>query len=300
MVKERNPMINNINDIFQSVTDTSVLHDKIRHVSIKNDDFFVQQKAPIHLNANTVILVLSGSAVININYKRYTIQSNSCVVLSPYHIFNFIECTSDFKCESLIIDKEYCRNTNCYVIDSIKKRHDDKYYFHPTLSLDKPDAHLILNHFAAIYDSLENTGHLYYNQVVFNRIVAFLLDLSNIVEHGGIIPEDISMTRPEQLTGQFIKLLINNYRKEHHVNFYAGKLNITSHHMTLIVKNATGLSPYDMIFEMLYAESRLLLYQPKISIQEVAELLNFSDQSSFGKFFKRKSGISPIEYKKRQ
>ena len=32
-------------------------------------------------------------------------------------------------------------------------------------------------------------------------------------------------------------------------------------------------------------------------IQQIAEELSFSDQSSFGKFFKRHSGVSPLKYR---
>jgi AraC-like DNA-binding protein len=44
------------------------------------------------------------------------------------------------------------------------------------------------------------------------------------------------------------------------------------------------------------AASRLLR-EPELSIQEIAEKLSFSDQSSFGKFFKKHTGISPLKYR---
>jgi hypothetical protein len=33
--------------------------------------------------------------------------------------------------------------------------------------------------------------------------------------------------------------------------------------------------------------------------QDVAEILNFSDQASFSRFFKRNTGLSPSEFKKK-
>ena len=40
--------------------------------------------------------------------------------------------------------------------------------------------------------------------------------------------------------------------------------------------------------------------QAELSVQQVAEMLGFSDQSAFGKFFKRECGVSPAQYRKRQ
>ena len=75
-------------------------------------------------------------------------------------------------------------------------------------------------------------------------------------------------------------------------------LNLSAHHLTQIVKLVTGQSVSDFIFEMLFSEARNLLTHSKLSIQEIATTLNFSDQSSFGKFFKRRAGVSPIDFRK--
>ena len=36
---------------------------------------------------------------------------------------------------------------------------------------------------------------------------------------------------------------------------------------------------------------------PDMTIQQVAEKMSFSDQSSFGKFFKKHTGLSPLRYR---
>ena len=75
------------------------------------------------------------------------------------------------------------------------------------------------------------------------------------------------------------------------MDFYAAQLNLSAHHLTQIVKLVTGQSVSDFIFEMLFSEARNLLTHSKLSVQEIAATLNFSDQSSFGKFFKRNKGL---------
>lgn len=127
---------------------------------------------------------------------------------------------------------------------------------------------------------------------------AFYLDLSDILERTNLPHTDGCLTRYESIIKSFIELLATHYREEHKVDFYAAHLNLSAHHLTQIVKLVTGQSVSDFIFEMLFSEARNLLTHSKLSIQEIATTLNFSDQSSFGKFFKRKAGVSPIDFRK--
>ena len=93
---------------------------------------------------------------------------------------------------------------------------------------------------------------------------------------------------------------MQHYRQEHLVSFYAQQLNITPQYLSLIIKRLTGRTPYQFIFERLFCESRALLEHPDLSIKEIAEQLHFSDQSAFGKFFKHRSGISPVDFRKKR
>ena len=60
----------------------------------------------------------------------------------------------------------------------------------------------------------------------------------------------------------------------------------------------TGKSANKWIDESLIVEAKILLKTPDITVQRVADLLNFSDQSTFGKFFKKHVGLSPMEFRK--
>ncbi len=76
-------------------------------------------------------------------------------------------------------------------------------------------------------------------------------------------------------------------------------VNLSDHYLTLILKRVTGRTPSDLIFGMLYSHARKLLASSQLSVQEISARLNFSDQSSFGKFFRRRSGLTPHEFRAR-
>ena len=65
-----------------------------------------------------------------------------------------------------------------------------------------------------------------------------------------------------------------------------------------LTKSFSGKTVNQWISEALIRESEILLRNPDLTIQQVADMLNFSDQSSFGKFFKKHRDISPLAFKR--
>lgn len=149
-----------------------------------------------------------------------------------------------------------------------------------------------------IENEIKNVTHSYQKKLILHTIRFFFLELASYIEaKEDKSVNDRKLTRDEIYFQSFIDLLVNNYQKEHLVDFYANALNITPHYLTLIVKRLTGQTVSDIIFQLIFSEAKSLLQNPNISIQQIAEQLHFSDQSAFGKFFKRKSGISPRLYR---
>ncbi len=96
----------------------------------------------------------------------------------------------------------------------------------------------------------------------------------------------------------FIKLVHVYYAKERSVAFYADKLFISPKYLSLLVKDATGKSAARWIDEFVLMEAKNMLRFSGKNVQQVAYSLNFSNQSSFGKYFKHLTGMSPTEYQK--
>lgn len=290
--------IKNIGDLLSDVDISNDTREKINCIAINRDIINSQLSQPAYLNAFVAILVLSGSGEIQINYKSYRIEKEMVILLTVSHLFRFISCTSDFQSLCLLVSKDFMEEMDA--TDMIYKR--IKYgailYRTPIVKLNKVNTLLLKNRILSVDKAIDKRDHFYYKDMILNSLFAFYLDLSNIIEKDTGLQDNSNLTRHENIIGLFIELLVANYRTEHKVDFYASRLNITSHYLTLIVKRITGQTVNEFIFEMLYSESRNLLTHSRLSIQEIAALLNFSDQASFGKFFKRKSGVSPIEFRK--
>ena len=81
------------------------------------------------------------------------------------------------------------------------------------------------------------------------------------------------------------------------MGFYARQLCITPKYLTTLIKRISGLSVSEWIDNYVIIEAKTLLKYSHMSIQEIAYYLNFPNQSFFGSYFKRNTGMSPSQYK---
>lgn len=89
-----------------------------------------------------------------------------------------------------------------------------------------------------------------------------------------------------------------HHTHERSIAFYADKLFISPKYLSHIIKEATGRSAAAWIDEFVILEAKNMLRFSNKNIQQVAYALNFNTQSSFGKYFKHITGMSPTEYQK--
>ena len=88
-------------------------------------------------------------------------------------------------------------------------------------------------------------------------------------------------------------------REKHEVGWYARQTGVSADSLSAMLKRLYGKSASTILSELLAREAKVCLRNPLLSVQQVAEILGFADQSAFGKFFKRHCGMSPGVYRKK-
>jgi AraC-like DNA-binding protein len=98
------------------------------------------------------------------------------------------------------------------------------------------------------------------------------------------------------LSEKYKGLIEKHYLKEKSVVFYADHLAVHPNHLNSVCKKETGFTASDLIKERVLQEAKYLLYQSGLSIKEIAWYLQFEDASYFSRFFKKATGLTPVEY----
>lgn len=100
------------------------------------------------------------------------------------------------------------------------------------------------------------------------------------------------------LLKSFQKLIEKNYKTLKLPKEYAGLLYITPNHLNAVCNDMLGISAGELIRNRIILEAKRLLINLSLNVAEIADELNFSDNSYFTKFFKKYTALTPEEFRK--
>ena len=107
--------------------------------------------------------------------------------------------------------------------------------------------------------------------------------------------------RNTHLFNSFYDLLINNYKQQHEIAWYAERLCLTPKYFSGVIRQITGKSAAQWIDDMLILHAKRLLFTRRdMNIQQIAFELGFKGNANFCRFFKDQTGLRPSEYRKKQ
>ena len=104
--------------------------------------------------------------------------------------------------------------------------------------------------------------------------------------------------RQEDLFKRFITLLKEKHSHEHFCLFYAEQLCVTPKYLTTVVKKVSGKGVSQWIDIYLMDQIIFHLKTTNLTIAEIADKLNFSNASFFGKYVKVHTGESPTKLRR--
>ncbi|MBB6463760.1 helix-turn-helix domain-containing protein [Flammeovirga kamogawensis] len=105
-------------------------------------------------------------------------------------------------------------------------------------------------------------------------------------------------TKKELMTLKFENLIKSTPEKFHPIKFYADKLDISTVYLSECVKEATNLTAKQILDDYIMIEAKSLVEQSNLNSSQIATRLGFIDNSNFIKYFKSKTGFTPMKYKK--
>ena len=101
-----------------------------------------------------------------------------------------------------------------------------------------------------------------------------------------------------KIFNSFQQLVEQQFKSTKLPSVYADQLFITPNHLNAICKSYIGQSAGEIIRNRIVLEAKRLLVNRNLNINEIADELQFNDNSYFTKFFKKSAGLTPEEFRK--
>ncbi|MEX0981976.1 MAG: helix-turn-helix transcriptional regulator [Bacteroidales bacterium] len=99
------------------------------------------------------------------------------------------------------------------------------------------------------------------------------------------------------LYDKFQQLMARECPRLHKVNEFAALLYTTPQNLNAACRKQADKSAGKLISERILLETKRYILHTDYTVNEIAELLSFSDASNFVKFFKRAEGTTPMQFK---
>jgi len=239
--------------------------------------FIQSMHIEIELFVDNTPIILKPNHIISLTPDQYF----SVIHSGPCKVYQF---NRDFYCI-----KDHDREVNCMGI----LFHSDTQS--PTVLLDIKEVTKIDLIYNDVLEEFENEDSVQSEmlQVLLKNLIIRITRLIK-TQH----QSQLKNTSPRnELHRQFNILVETHFRSAHQVSFYADKLCKSA--KTLSNSFSTSdTTPLQIIHDRIILEIKRLLMYSELSLKEIAFELGFVDAANLSKFFKKRIGQSPLNFRK--
>ena len=254
------------------------------------DNHISKQIFPLKLMFPLIMICRQGEIKMQMNLEEVILGSNDILIMVPGSIGEDVSMSKDCRIAIMAIPESAFSML-------MKMEHALKFREHFSRPLkfhysDDEMAHIIMIY--KMMRSIINMGSPYCKEILMNYMEAIAYFTISKLE--AIADEDVKKQRGDMLFHQFMDEVRRNYTTERQLSFYADKLCLTTKYLSRVVKQHSGRQPSEWIRDYVILESKALLRQNNLSVQQISDMLNFPNPSFFGKYFKAVVGCSPRQY----
>ena len=252
-----------------------------------------QNDFPVQAGMSMVLFCSQGELHVRISLKEYTLRPDMFCVIITGMIFEVLSISNDFRGFMIATRTNFMPVTEKTTqVMSFYKCLQSRHCF----VLEEKEVMAFVGVYHSIKATLQELDHPYripmlqsYVQILYYRMLPIVLKEEES-------RSKYSHTRQEEIFQRFIGEVEKHYRKERSVKFYADLLCISPKYLSTVIYKISQQLAGEWIDAYVILEAKTLLKSGRLTIQQISEQLNFSNQSFFGKFFKRCAGMSPKEY----
>ncbi len=248
--------------------------------------------SPCRISSCIVCVCLKGLAKIEVDLHAYRFEQDDIIIVFPGQILACDEKSNDFALtyfsfSNHFIDEILFRLPSAF-IGFLKE--SVKYH----LPVEEKES-MLSEYFAILHSKYCEQSNVCRSEIILNLIHNFYLDLySKVIARNEIHTRQSK--HKKELEEEFFRL-VKAHPSNREVAFYAEKLCITPKYLSIITKKSSGTSAKELIDNFAITELKLQLKSASTALKEIAAQLNYPSEAFLCKYFKKKTGMTPTQYR---
>lgn len=240
------------------------------------------------------ILCIEGSLSFTLHDTRYNVSHGDYVILPNGVLVSAVSQSVDCLLIVMSFEESFVGQltfrSNYGIIGQLSLMQN------PVMRLTPDDFQKCLADMERLRERSSDHRHLFREEMLATMLKAHILDLYDIHARG--VSSEIVSSRPATLMREFIGMLLSgNHLHTRSLDYYADRLCITPHYLSEISKRISGQPATYWIDRFLTEAVSHLLLQPGMTLEQIADRMNFSSVSYLSRYVKNKLGVTPSEYR---
>lgn len=227
----------------------------------------------------------------------YDFDEGGMVYTSPHQLLA-VDDETEYKGYTLLIHPDFIRN---YPVGKNMKNYGFfSYDAHEALHLSDKERDIFLNIFKNIEDELQSAIDDFSQDVIISYIEVLLNYSNRFYKRQFVTRKAVNhdlLTKMEHLLNEYFDKDESLNKGLPTVEYLAAQLHLSPRYLSDMLRSLTGQNAQQHIHEKLIEKAKEYLTTSDLSVAEIAYQLGFEHPQSFNKLFKRKTNLTPIEFK---
>ncbi len=274
------------------ISETSDLIISKKPIYVK--DFSYDFRYPQMIESIGFTLCTKGKARVNINLVEYEVCEKMIGIFTPNSIIEIMEQSDDLQIEVLYFSFDFISDIKIMAeLSNIAQEVEKK----TCILLDAQKfAELLLLHQMMVKEYEKTAIHR--TEIVKSVLLIIIYQILRFYYEEEKTEKSQTYSRQEVVYKKFMSLLFLHYKTERNVQFYADQVYLSPKYFSKIVKEVSGKTAGEWIDKMVLMGAKALLKSSDLTVSQISDELHFATPSFFGTYFKKLSGMTPVEYRK--
>lgn len=249
-----------------------------------------QQQPPFSINDHRLGVIIKGEIHASFNLVEKHVKAGTLVFIGPGSIINPISITDDVEIFGFGLSPDFPM--------PFAPGQWPAAFNGQVRDFQLPASEADIATAMQIIETLWHVVHQQdYNRALVSSLVAAQMHHYDSLFRRLADQQQGLQSREQTIFDRFIYLINQHAVEQHHMAFYASKMCLTERYLGTVVRQASGITAKEWIDRALVTRIKIELRHTNKSVAQISEEMKFPNPSFFSKYFRRLTGMTPLEFR---